>query len=207
MTLTKAMCLGTLLIAGSVGAALGATPDEITVHVSSSSRAVQAFSSSHSLADLRTAVDEMVAAGNLHALKPDTFVAQRRTLVRGWGQVFKAIEDSYDPTYDPNDRNNWPAWGLPDPQGVQDPKARAAAVAAITANQQKIKRASYYHDLNVIDLIAQNALKVQLNQFRKVEPDGTDADFAGLDGILQRSGLSHARRMKINAMFYARPGG
>jgi hypothetical protein len=63
---------------------------------------------------------------------------------------------------------------------------------------------SQYHDLHVIDLLALNSLKVQLNQLRKFEPDGTDGDFAALDGILKEAGLSNARRLKIDTMFYAR---
>ena len=65
----------------------------------------------------------------------------------------------------------------------------------------------HYLDVQNVDLLAQSSMKAQLNQFRKVEPDGTDADFAMLDGILQQAGLSSARRTKINSMFYARPGG
>ncbi|HEY0396318.1 MAG TPA: hypothetical protein VGD01_17675 [Candidatus Elarobacter sp.] len=193
------------LIAGSLTAE-GATPmpDEVTAHANTSSRALQAFAHSRSFADLRLAVDEMEAAVNLHALKPETFVAQRRTLVRGWAQVLKAIEQSYDPAYDPNDRNNWPIRGLPDPQTIPDPTERARVAAALAANSEKIRRASYYHDLSVIDLRAQTLLKTSLDLFRKVEPDGTPADFAALDGILQQAGLSSTRRTKIDAMFYAR---
>jgi hypothetical protein len=196
-----------LAIAGSV-TATAATPasDEVSAHVDGSSRALQIFARSHSLADLRSAVDEMEAAVNLHALKPDNFVAQRRTLVRGWAQLVKTIEQSYDPTYDPNDRNNRPISGLPDPQSIPDPNGRAWAEAALAANSEKIRRASYYHDLLIIDMRAQTELKTSLDLFRKVEPDGTLPDFAALDGILRQAGLSTARRTKIDAMFYARPG-
>ncbi len=209
MTTTRALCFSVLLMAAPVGvmAQVPATTDNVTVHVAVASRAAQAFSRSHSLLDLRPAIDEMVSAGNLPGFKPDTFVAQRRTLVRGWAQVLKAIEQSYDPTYDPNDRNNWPVWGVPDPQYIKDPQTRAAAVAALAANDQKVKRMSYYHDLHVLDRLAQTTLKVELDQLRRLAPDGTDADFAALDAILQQAGLSSALRTKVNAMFYARSGG
>ncbi|MDB5071223.1 MAG: hypothetical protein JWM87_2334 [Candidatus Eremiobacteraeota bacterium] len=205
---TYAICLSALLIAAPLSATAQTTStDDITVHVGRASRAVQAYGRSRSVEDLRSAVFEMQAAGNLHALKPDTFVAQRRTIVRGWAQLFKVIDDSYDPTYDPNDPNVRPHWHLPDPQDIPDPNARAAAAAAIAANKQKIARATHYLDVQNVDLLAQSSMKAQLNQFRKVEPDGTDADFTMLDGILQQAGLSSVRRTKINRMFYARPGG
>jgi hypothetical protein len=144
-------------------------------------------------------------AANIDALKSQTFVAQRRALVRGWAKVFKTVEQSYDSTYDPNDPHNRIQWGLPDPQYIQDPKARALAVLASAANQQNIKRAGHYHDLMVIDLRAQGLLRVSLDLFRNVEPDGTPPDFAALDGILQQARISSARRTKIDAMFHARP--
>jgi hypothetical protein len=207
-TTTRALCLSALVIAGPARVMAQAPPtDAVTVHVGAASRAAQAFSRSHSIADLRPAIDEMVSAGNLPGFKPDTFVAQRRTFVRGWAQVLKVIEQSYDPTYDPNDRNNWPAWGFGDPQYIKDPQMQAAAVAALAANDQKVKRMAFYHDRRVLDMLAQATLKVQLDQLRRVAPDGTDADFAELDAILQQAGLSSALRTKINAMFYARPGG
>ncbi|HEY0614742.1 MAG TPA: hypothetical protein VGC96_08875 [Candidatus Elarobacter sp.] len=180
--------------------------DEITSHVAGASRSVQAFSRSRSFEYLRSAIREMAAAGNLRALTPATFVVRRRTLVRGWAEVLKAIEQSYDRTYDPNDPNNRPRLGLPDPRYARDAQARAAAEAAIAANQQKVTRAAYYHDLAIMDMLAEATMKAELAQFRRVEPDGTDADFPALDEILRRAGLSSARRAKIDAMFDAHPG-
>jgi hypothetical protein len=206
-TTMRGLCLSVLFMAGPllVVAQVPAT-DNVTVHVGGASRAAQAFSRSHSLVDLRSAIDEMVSAGNLPGFKPDTFVAQRRTLVSGWARVLKAIEQSYDPTFDPNDRSNWPVWGLPDSKYIGDSQLRGAAVAALAANDQKVKRMSSYHDVHVLDLLAQNTLKVELDQLRKVAPDGTDADSAALDAILQQAALSRALRTKIDAMFYARAG-
>jgi hypothetical protein len=177
---TCALCLGAFLLAGPVSAvAHRPATDDVTAHTAGASRALQAYSRSRSIDDLRAAVYEMVAAGN--------FVAQRRTVIRGWAQVFKAIEDSYDPTFDPADRKNRPDWQH--------------------ANQQQMAEMKHYLDVQHVDMLAQSSLKVQLDQFRKVEPDGPDADFAALDGILQQAGLSSARRMKISSMFYAHPGG
>jgi hypothetical protein len=149
----------------------------------------------------------LLAAGNLNGLKPNTFVAQRRTLIQGWAELFKAIDDSYDPTYDPDDPKNRPVRNLSNPRDIPDPKLRAAAEAEAAANAQKIARQTHYYDLYRVDVLAQNSLKMQWDQFRRLEPDGTDADFAALDRILQQTGLSNVRRTKVNAMFYARPGG
>ncbi|HEY0395113.1 MAG TPA: hypothetical protein VGD01_11525 [Candidatus Elarobacter sp.] len=178
--------------------------DDLASHAAGATRAVQAFSRTHSTEDLRTAVFEMLAAGNLNGLKPSTFVAQRRTLIRGWAELFKAIDDAYDPTYDPDDPKNLPARNLPDPRDIPDQKLRAEIAAEVAANPQKIARRAHYFDLYRVDMLAQNSLKMQWDQLRRVEPDGTDADFAALDRILQQTALNTARRTKINAMFYAR---
>ncbi len=184
---------------------LAQTPtDNVAVHVAAASRAADTFAQSRSLADLRSAIDEMVSAANLPGFKATTFVAQRRTLVTGWAQVLKVIEQSYDPSFDPNDRTNWPVWGLPDPRSISDPALRAAAVAANAANDQKVKRISAYHDLHVLDLLAQHTMKFELDRLRTLAPDGTDADFTALDAILRRAGLSSALRTKLDTMFYAR---
>jgi hypothetical protein len=192
-------------MAGAVAATPArAVPDEIAEHVAGSARALQMYARSHAFGDLTAAVDELEAGVNVHLLEPETFVAQRRTLVRGFTRVLKTIEQSYDPTYDPNDPKSRPKLGLSEFEGSPDPKFRAWVAAEIAANPEKIRRASYYHDLMVIDMRAQTLLKVTLDLLRKVEPSGTPADFDALDGILQQAGLSAARRAKIDAMFYPR---
>ncbi|HEY4439684.1 MAG TPA: hypothetical protein VGN14_04475 [Candidatus Elarobacter sp.] len=187
--------LAALLMAGPVSSmAQTQATDNVTIHVGSASRAAHAFSRSHSMADLRSAVDEMVTAGNPRGFNAETFVAQRRTLVRGWAHVLTVIEGSYDPTYDPNDRSNWPVWGVPPPQTIHDPQLRAAAAAEIAANDKKVARMSLYHDLSVVDALAWSTLRMQLNQLRKIAPAGTDADCVMLGGILQQAGPSPALR-------------
>jgi hypothetical protein len=201
-----ATCVSICLVL-SLGASSRATPTSgaFETHIANSSAALQRFAASHSFADLRTAADEMGFAGDVNEFKPQTFIAQRRTLVRGWANVIRAIEQSYDPTYDPNDPANRLYWGLPDPQSIQDPKVRASAVAALAANQRNIERSAYHRQVWVLDRQAQTGLHLTLDLLRKVEPDGTPSDFAALDGILQQAGISSARRAKIDAMFYARP--
>ncbi len=175
-------------------------------HVSASSQALQRFSSSRSLSDLRAAVVEMETALQLDSFPSASFVSQRRTLVRGWAAVVKTIEGAYDPTYDFNNPSNRPQWGLPDPNSITDPSAHAQAVAAVAANDVRIKKAAYYHDLSVLDATAQAALQNALDLLRSVEPEGTSADFPALDAILRQSGMSSARRAKIDALFYSRGG-
>lgn len=182
-----------------------AAGDQLETHLTASSHYLHLYKASHSLKDLDSAVDEMGSAVNIDAFKPQTFIAQRRTLVRGWATVLRAIEQSYDPTYDPSDPNNQVIWELPDPRYIADPKAHALAVAAIAANQQNSRRAAYYHDVQNIDLRAQSLLQMSLNLLRQVEPVGTPPDFIALDGILRQAGISDTRRTKIDAMFYARP--
>ena len=168
---TAAICLITLWIAGSV-TAMPATPspDETAAHVDAASRALETFARSHDFGDLRSAVDEMVAAGDLRALKRETFVAQRRTFVRGWARVLKVIEQSYDPTYDPNDQKNWPITGL-NPAWAPTPEERAREEALLAANPEKLRRSYYYFDVAHIDLLAMVTLRVQLGQFSQSRTD------------------------------------
>jgi len=192
------------VVPATSAAAVPAT-DELTAHVDASVQRVQAYTFSRSFADLRSAIDEMERAANLSGLRPETWVVQRRTFVRGWAQLLAAIEQSHDPTYDPNDPKDRPIMNLPEPQSFPDnPKTQAWAAVAIAANPKKLARAYYYHDLQIIDMRAQATMKAALDLWRRVEPNGTPADFEALDAILQQAGLSTARRTKIDAMFYER---
>jgi hypothetical protein len=181
---------------------------------------LQRFKSSHSLEDLKSAVYTMFGATSLDALTPENFVTQRRSLVQAYADILKTIEQSYDPTFDPANRNDLPqnciappreAGGhqLPscaDPNDLKDPVARATYAAALQANDLKNKRAIRYQQLKNIDDVAMSNLSATLDLLRSVAPDGTGPDFAALDAILRQVGLSDARRTKIDAMFYARPG-
>jgi hypothetical protein len=176
----------------------------MTSRVADASHSLETFSRTHSYADLRSAVGALVSAVNLHEFTPATFVGKRRTLVAAWAQVLRTIEQSYDPTYDPNDPANRPLLGLPDPASIRDPRERAIVQAQIAANPEKLQRAARWHDVTEIDLLAQAAIKAQLDQLRRVAPEGTDADFAALDDILRKAGLSSTRRTQIDALFYSR---
>ncbi|HEY4440690.1 MAG TPA: hypothetical protein VGN14_09545 [Candidatus Elarobacter sp.] len=179
--------------------------DYTTSRIRASACHLHAYSRSHSFEDLRSAVIEMVGAGdNRDLTKPEDFIEQRRVLVRGWAAVLAVVEQAYDPTYDPNDQSQWPILGL-NPQMIQDPDQRAAEWALVAANDEKVKRASYYHDLRIIDGLAQSSLKAQLAFFRRRAPKGTDADFATLDGIVKDAGLSDALRAKIDLLFSPPP--
>jgi hypothetical protein len=156
---------------------------------------------------------------DIDTLTPGNFIATRRTFVRGWAEVLKAIEQSYDPTFDPHNPDDIPvncvtppleASGrqLPctDPKYIVDPKARAAYVDAIAKNDEKNARAMHYTKVLLLDQQAMSSLSLTLDLLRKIAPDGASADFVQLDSILQQVGLSDARRTEIDAMFYARPG-
>jgi hypothetical protein len=199
------LCSG-LVLASTGGAGAASPGDDLQLHVANSAQALQRFADTRSLGDLRTAVDEMGFALNPDAFTAQTFVAQRRVLVRGWAKVIKTIELSYDPTYDPHDPSNAPQWGLPDPQLIHDPQARQLAIAALAENERRVKRAAYYHDLTIIDLGAQAHLRMSLALLRRIAPAGTPPDAVALDGILQDAAISSARRAKIDALFSASPG-
>lgn len=196
----------------------------IDTRVASALGILQRFESSrrvndvNSLGDLQSAIDTMQSAPDVHALTSENFLAQRRTIVQGWGQILKVIEQSYDPAFNPDNVNDIPTTcvippgGFPctvNPSVIQDPKARAVYVSALQDNALKLKRANYYGRLHVLDMGAMTILEVTLRVFGKWAPNGVGPDFAALDDILRRTTLSDARRKTIDAMFYAnaRPSG
>jgi hypothetical protein len=187
-------------------------PDQTDARVASDLQGLQRFSATHSLADLGSTVDVLSSAVDLPTIKRKDYIERRRAIVTAWSQVLRAIEQSYDPTFNPKDPNDLPALCLvpppersgkqlpscADPKDVQDAQARAAYVAALKANALKAQRANYYHDLRNIDDQAMLALRLNLASFRNA---GALTDTAALDGILQQVGLSAARRATIDKMF------
>jgi len=202
--------------------AAGATavPSLTVQRLNSSSQALNRFQTTHSLNDLQAAVASMDGTIDITQLTPGNFIATRRMLVQGWAQVLKAIEQSYDPTYDPKDRNQQPsdcvvppvepsgrrAHTCGNPNDVLDPGTRAAYIDAIQQNQEKIRRSSHYITVHLLDERAMTTLSMALDLLRSLAPEGAGADFPALDNILQRARISEARRSEIDAMFYARPG-
>lgn len=188
------------------------TDDQTDARIASALQGLQRFHSSHSLDDLKASVGALTSAVDMPTIKPENYVARRRAVVRAWAQVLGAIERSYDPTFDPNNPNNTPeeclgppreasGMQLPscaDPNDVQDPVARAAYIAALAANDLKIKRMTFYRNLHNIDDGAMLSLRMNLDSFRRVM---TPSDSAALDRILRQAGLSDARRTEIDAMF------
>jgi len=202
-TTVRALTIAIVVIAEASRVVAQAPPtlDDANAHLAAASRAMQQFDASRAPADLRPAIDELTAASNTQVfrrLSAGAFVTQRRTLVAAWAEVLKRIQQSYDPAYDPHSRANWLVWGLPVPEYVHDPQERAAVVAAIKANDEKAKRAGAWHDVMVVDVLAQAILRVVLSQLHKVAPDGAGDDFAALDAILRRAGLSDATRENID---------
>ncbi|HEY8298507.1 MAG TPA: hypothetical protein VIG32_10870 [Candidatus Baltobacteraceae bacterium] len=196
----------------SVGSATAATNDAVSKHVSISGRALQHFSASHSLEDLNTAIDTMQSALDINAFTPQNFIADRRTLVRGWAQVLRVVASVYDPTFNPHALLACPTppGGMlvpcADPNGIKDPAQRASYAAALATFHHYLKQRLRYQQIHNLDQGAMSNLSLALDSLRKLAPDGTPADFVALDGILQQAGLSDARRTKIDAMLCARPG-
>jgi hypothetical protein len=183
-------------------------------------QALQRYDSSGSLSDLASAVSTMDGTVNLDALTPQNFVARRRALVQAWAQILRSIEQSYDPTYNPNDPSNIPQLcvvpppdtngnrlpGCADPNKIQDPAVRAKYLAAIEANKQVTVRWNHYWGLVKLDLRAMRALQMSLQLLQLVAPEGVGSDFSALDAIVQQAGISQARRAKIDGFIYGNPG-
>jgi hypothetical protein len=217
MIATALLTLVTFAAPSFVGAA--ATAGQTDAQIAVALQALQRYDSSGSLSDLTSAVSTMDGTVNLDALTPQNFVARRRALVQAWAQILKSIEQSYDPTYNPNDPSNIPQPcvtpppdangarlpGCSNPNAIQDPSARAKYLAAIEANKQVTQRWNNYWGLVKLDLRAMRVLQMSLQLLQSVAPDGEGADFTALDAIVQQAGISQARRAKIDGFFYQNP--
>lgn len=196
------------------------TSTQLDTRTISAMQSLQRYGSSHSFEDLRSALYTMESAADIGSLTPSNFIVERRTLVRGWARILKAVEQSYDPTFDPSNANDLPnscvvpprepsgrqAPACADPSDVKDPQSRAQYIAAIRANDLRRQRTNRYRQLFNIDEAAMSSLEMALQLFNKVAPDNASPDFAALDDILKQAGLGDARRQTLDAWIYRRSG-
>lgn len=175
----------------------------------SSLQRLQRFYESKDLNDLQSSITKLTSAVDMPRIHPSRYVARRRMVVRAWAQILRAIETSYDPTFDQTHSDDLPqtcvlppreAEGtqLPpcvDPSDLTDANARLIYVAAIARNEAKAKRANFQSRLRYLDGFAMLSLRMNLDLFRKV----TRSDSVHLDAILRQAGLGDSRRSKIDA--------
>jgi hypothetical protein len=186
-------------------------PDKTEARIATAMTGLQRFQSSHSLDDLRATSHALFSAVDRTAIKTGDFPARRRSVVTAFAQVLSQIEALSDPTFDPNDVKNFPQVCLTpdrepdgrqlpscaDPNDISDSATRARYVAAIKANELKIKRIGEQHTLRNLDHGTMQELQIVLRGFHSNAP----SDGVALDNILRQAGISDARRAKINAMF------
>jgi len=197
----------------NISPAAAQTADVLQRHVTASQEALNRYSASHSLQDLYSAVSLMGGSVSLHELTPQNLIEKRRVLVSNWAQIISKIETSYDPTFDPRSRFSCPAppresngIQLPAcvrPTAVSDTGARAKYETDLATFQKQLAKAAYYQRLHNIDLWAMSSLHATLNVFADVSPKSVSSDYAALDNILQKAGISNARRVIIEG--YIRP--
>lgn len=200
--------------------ARSATQADVAARVSNAMRELQQYKPAPSLHDpqalssLRSAVYTMQLATDVTALTPQNFVGQRRLLVAGWANIIRALQQSYDPSFDPNNVADLPSSciippkGFPcgaDPNHITDPQARAQYVNELRANLEKSKQALYYQQVHNLELGTMSIFGTMLTVFRKVAPEGATSDSAALDAILQQNGVSQARRQALDVLITATP--
>lgn len=184
------------------------TTDNTQASIASRMQGLNRFYVSHSLDDLQSTVYTLVSSLNFTTMKPQDYVAHRRTIVRAWASVLAAIQGEYPKDFDPNNINDLPTNCVPppgghypcgvDPNDISDANVRAQYISAIAANKAKLQRAQLYHRLQVLDMVAMTGLEVNLRDFQK---RGAPPDAAALDDILRAAGLTHARIMHIQSMY------
>jgi len=205
------LSLGLCVILCFGGAATASTRTDLaSPSLAASQQKLEAFYVSHSLDDLRGAISPLEQAVDMAAIDPRDYVALRRKILSGWARVFETIEASYDSSGYPKMQLSCPAPGREpsgrqlyacvDPKYIQDTAVRAAYVAALDVYKAKVRHANFQAGLHDLDDDAMLVLQAQLHSFREVAP----SDFSSLDSILQRAGLSTARRQAIDAMILGR---
>jgi hypothetical protein len=177
-------------------AAHAAVDPQVQARVTTAMQALQTYPSTHAIVSLKVAIES-----------PADYVALRRTVVQGWAEILKAIEQSYDPAFDPSNPKDLPnTCVLPDlgsvtsnvsPDQIPDPKARAAHEDALQANAVKRQRARQWHDVHMLDQEAMALLRGHLQTFAAA---GAPSDYSALDAILHQAGISSSRRAKIDKM-------
>lgn len=212
----RSLCALVALAFAATGPSSAAPPAGKTeVGIANASQALQRYASSHSVADLNAAVFAMGGTVDLDTLTPANFISRRRELVQAWATIINAIEQSYDPSFNPKQRFSCPIpppqpsgqlQPCADPANISDPTARAQYEAALGNFKLQLDKARRYQQLVNIEGGAFSGLNMSLQLMAQVAPDGTSSDFAALDSILQRTGLSAGTRAKIDAMFYPSAG-
>jgi hypothetical protein len=198
-------------LAGNMSIAAAQTVDRTDARTAVAIQSLERYRSTRSLADLGDAIRILTSALDTTYMKSSEYVSERRAIVRAWSMVLVAIERAYDPTFNPEDPRNIPETCVSppveadgsvqrpctDPSAITDPKARAAYIAAIKANDLKIQRMRTYRDVHNLDEAAMLSLRMNLASFKAVRAQSDDA---ALEQILRQSGISEARRRKIEAM-------
>ena len=197
---------GVLLVLGLIlshnSAASASTNPEPGTQVTTAMRELQSFNSTHSLSTLGTAIDTLGRAADLHAIAPEDFVTSRRSLMQAWARILQTIEQSYDPTYDPNDPRQRAVDCVPCtfPQGSPTADEQPAYQAAVQANNVKIARSQHYLQVHQLDELAMANVRIDLRLF---EMAGAPPDYAALDTIFRQANLSEARLSAIDTMLNA----
>lgn len=175
-----------------------AVPMTTTSRITVSSGALSRYASTHALSDLQSAILGLSGTIDPYSLTPQNFNATRRTLVQSWAPVIKAVEDAYEPGYDPNDPKNVPSFCAPPPV----PDQTVCTQAMVEQNNAKRLRANHYAAVNHLDELAMGLFEVSVRTLNEIAPTGEGADFNALDGILRSDGISNGRMSKLDAMLY-----
>jgi hypothetical protein len=193
----------------SAVAAHAAVTPQIQALVTNSIQELQTYNSTHSFAALESAIETLSNSVDTDKVAPGDYVAFRRTIMQAWSNIMKAIEQSYDPTYDPNNPNDRPNLCVQPPGGIscnaspneiQDPKVRAEYEAALNANALKEQRASHWQHVHLLDELAMSSLQADLQIFATAR---APSDFAALDAIFRQAGIRSSRMAKIDTMLMA----
>jgi hypothetical protein len=145
---------------------------------------------------LKDAVNHTQGSWIFHSLTPENYIPTRRLIVRMWAKVLRAIEDTYDPTYDPNDpKERGVIYSMPVGCCGIDAKA-------IEENNRKIARTNQWAEIRNVDLGAMGGLRMMLEALNTWSPPGIGNDDKALGKIIRDAGITPKRQVEVDAMFY-----
>jgi len=157
------------------------------------------YKKSHSFQDkilyLKDARSHTQSSWTFRSLTPQNYIATRRLIVRMWARVLRAIEDTYDPTYDPNDPKQIVV-RYSGPVGCCGIDAKV-----IEENNRRIARWNQWGELRNLDSGAMVGLRMMLEAFNTWSPPGIGNDDKALEKIIRDAGITPKRQVEIDAMF------
>ncbi len=160
------------------------------------------YTADRSLEDLRLAELQFAQVSVDYAM-PANNVENRRLLLKAWTIWFSLFDETFDPSFDPEDPKNTYSTSVTVPPGyaagvrpdeISDARVRAQYQKDIDANNRLQTKSLYQSSMRLLLSRAQEAVKVSFGNFKVVSP----ADDKALVAIVQAAKLNKSRAEELD---------